>query len=126
MSPLILVVDDDPAIVHLLKENLEGQGYRVVVGYDGEMALQVASASPPQLIIMDLNMPGVGVLEALAVLRRNAMTSVIPVLFLTGNDLGQVPREALNQPRVSHLTKPIELDQLNAVVQKMLANSPVA
>jgi DNA-binding response OmpR family regulator len=52
MPLTILVIDDDPSIVHLLKEDLELEGYTVLEGYDGQMALQLARSSRPNLIIL--------------------------------------------------------------------------
>ena len=54
--PGILVVDDDPSIVHLLKEFFLSQGYEVICGFDGQMAIQLAHQKLPDLIIMDVNM----------------------------------------------------------------------
>src|SRR5690242_19020462 len=105
MRATILVIDDDPSIVHLLKEDLEVQGYRVLEGYDGHTALEIASSARPQLIIMDMNMPGISGLAALGVLRQNPLTATIPVLFLTGDDAGALPAGVLGQQRVGHLTK---------------------
>jgi CheY-like chemotaxis protein len=120
MSATILVIDDDPSIVHLLKESLQGEGYRVLEGYDGKMAMELATTSHPQLIIMDLNMPGVDGMKALEILRQNPATARIPVVFLTGESSGHLPAGLSALPLVSHLTKPIELDRLNSVVQKVL------
>ena len=120
----VLVVDDDSSIVHLLKEDLEAEGYTVLEGYDGRMALDIASQSLPQLIILDLNMPGIGGVEALEILRKNLATQNIPVLFLTGESSGHLPPELAGMPRVSHLTKPIALESLNSVVRKMISQYP--
>jgi CheY-like chemotaxis protein len=54
----ILVIDDDPTIVHMLREDLEAEGYRTLEGFDGQTAIQLAKGARPQLIIMDVNMPG--------------------------------------------------------------------
>ncbi len=69
MAATVLVIDDDPSIVHLLKEDLEAEGYNVLQGYDGQMALQIAQSAKPQLIVMDVNMPMINGLKALEHLR---------------------------------------------------------
>ena len=80
----ILAIDDDPSIVHLLKENLEQEGYRVLEGYDGQTALQLAQKVKPNLIILDVNMPMINGLKAFEFLRGRADTKNIPILFLSG------------------------------------------
>lgn len=107
-------------MVHLLKEDLEGEGYHVLAGYDGRMAFDMAVTSRPNLIIMDLNMPGIGGAKALEALRQNAATASIPVVLLTGEASESLPAPLSALPQVSHLTKPIELDRLNALVQGLL------
>ncbi|HVO33117.1 MAG TPA: response regulator, partial [Elusimicrobiota bacterium] len=57
MAYTILVVDDDLTIVQLLKAHLEEEGYVVLAGFDGQMALQLAQTRKPNLIVMDVNMP---------------------------------------------------------------------
>jgi CheY-like chemotaxis protein len=123
MPVTIVVVDDDASIVHLLKESLQGEGYRVLEGYDGRMAMELALTANPQLIIMDLNMPGVDGMKALEILRQNPATARIPVVFLTGESSDHLPAGLSSLPLVSHLTKPIELERLNSVVQKVLLAS---
>src|SRR5258708_18559454 len=90
MVATVLVIDDDTSIVHLLKENLEQEGYRVLEGYDGQMALQLAKTSKPQLIILDVNMPLINGLKALEFLRELPETKNIRVLFLSGESSSHV------------------------------------
>jgi DNA-binding response OmpR family regulator len=113
MSITIMVVDDDPSIVHMMKENLSYAGYQVLEAYDGETAVRVAKATRPQLILMDLNMPGIGGVEAFRQLRAVPETCKIPVLFLTGEASVTLPPELSNEPAVGALPKTLELDQLN-------------
>jgi CheY-like chemotaxis protein len=121
----VLVVDDDPSIVHLLKEDLEMEGYRILEGYDGQMALQVARASRPDLIVMDVNMPMLSGLKALEHLRGAEETRRIPVLFLTGEASGRVAPQLSEEPRLAHVKKPIDLDDLNSLVRVMIEKYPV-
>jgi two-component system, chemotaxis family, chemotaxis protein CheY len=124
MTSTILVVDDDPSIVHLLKENLEQEGYRVLEGYDGQMALQIAKTSKPQLIIMDVNMPMINGLNALKHLRDLPETKSIPILFLSGEASAHVMPTLEAAPRVAHVKKPIDLDDLNSLVRQLLDMYP--
>src|SRR2546425_13349181 len=112
MAATRLVIDDDPSIVHLLRENLEQEGYRIVEGYDGQMALQLAKTAKPQLIILDFNMPLLNGLKALEYLRALAETKNIPILFLSGEASAQVAPALKSWARVAHVKKPIDLDDL--------------
>jgi len=125
MSHTILVIDDDPAIVHLLKENLEIEGYNVLEGFDGQMALHLARERRPNLIIMDVNMPVTNGLKALEFLRGAQETSAIPILFLSGESSANVFPALENAPRVAHLKKPIDLEHLNSMVRDFLQKYPV-
>src|SRR5262245_52969618 len=98
MQKTILVVDDDSSIVNLLKEDLEIEGYRVVPGYDGQMALQLAKSTKPDLIFLDVNMPLLNGLKALEYLRGMAETQHIPILFLTGEASSNVAPAASVAP----------------------------
>ena len=108
----------------LLKENLEQEGYRVLEGYDGQAALQLAKASKPNLIIMDINMPLINGLKALEYLRGLAETKTIPILFLSGETTARVAPAVAQAPRVAHVKKPIDLEDLNSLVREMLEKYP--
>jgi CheY-like chemotaxis protein len=124
MTKTILIVDDDPSIVHLLKEDLEMEGYRVLEGFDGQMALQMARTSRPHLIILDVNMPLISGLKALEYLRESEETRLIPILFLTGEASGRVAPRLTPEPRVAHVKKPIDLEDLNSLVRQLLEKYP--
>ena len=125
MSKTILVIDDDASIVHLLKEDLEIEGYRVVEGYDGQMALQLARSAKPNLILLDVNMPMINGLKALEHLRSMPETQNIPILFLTGEASSNVEPALAAAPRVAHVKKPIDLEDLNSLVKQLLEKYPV-
>jgi DNA-binding response OmpR family regulator len=120
MSTTIMVVDDDPSIVHMMKENLSYAGYQVLEAYDGETAVRLAKTTRPQLILMDLNMPGIGGVEAFRQLRAVPETNKIPVLFLTGEGAGTLPPELSHEPAVGALPKTLELEQLNKRIAAIL------
>lgn len=84
--PLILVVDDAFDSRSLFTELLQLQGYRVVATDSGERGLEVAENSQPDLILMDVVMPGIGGFEACRRLKANASTAHIPVVFLSGRN----------------------------------------
>ena len=112
--PLILVVDDDPAVSSFLIQFLEGEGYRVAAAHDGESALSAAEKLRPQAITMDMAMPGMDGRAAMDALRRDPDLAHIPILVITGHD-GPAPEAA-----DAVLQKPLEPDRLLAAIEALL------
>src|SRR5262245_58707863 len=79
----LLVIEDDPDIVELLRYNLEREGFRVLVATDGEKGLVEATRLQPELVLLDLMLPGLDGLEVCRRLRTLESTRGIPVLVLT-------------------------------------------
>lgn len=115
----IVVVDDDEALVFMMKENLEAEGYRVRTGYDGAAALRLVQESVPDLIILDLNMPGWNGVQALAQFRADPKTAQLPVILLTGEASDRVLPKGGDAKAIC-ISKPVELDQINALIGKFL------
>jgi DNA-binding response OmpR family regulator len=124
MSERILVIDDDPSLVHLMTENLQEQGYEVISGYDGDMAISMSSQEHPNLIVMDLNMPMTNGLKALESIRQNNTTREIPIILLTGEVSDKISPLVQETPRVLHLKKPFDLQELNTLVSQLLKKYP--
>ena len=121
MTFTILVVDDDVTLVNMMKENLEVEGYIVLTAYDGVMAVQAVQECKPHLVIMDFNMPGKGGLDAFHEIRGNREFNAIPVVFLTGEGMNAALNKVSSLPGVSHLVKPVDLDQLNTLTRQILS-----
>jgi CheY-like chemotaxis protein len=119
----ILVIDDDPSLVHLLTTDLEEEAYAVISGYDGQMAIQLARSDHPNLIIMDVNMPVTNGLKAMEAIRENDDTRAIPIILLTGEESQRVSPN-VKSSRVMHIKKPIDLDELNSLVKEVLKKYP--
>lgn len=81
----ILVVDDSPTIVALLKRMLEQNHFEVTVAYDGESALEIARRDVPDLIFLDIVLPGVDGFNVLRTLRREPGTKDVPIIMISGN-----------------------------------------
>lgn len=79
----ILIVEDEPAIAEVLEYNLAKEGYEVSIDYRGDTALDVIRQNPPDLVILDLMLPGLDGLELTRFLKRDERTSQIPLLMLT-------------------------------------------
>ena len=82
-SPKILVVDDETYIVELVKFNLEKEGYRVIVAFDGMHALEMVKEEKPHLILLDIMLPGMDGLEVCRTLKQDPNYNTIPIIMLT-------------------------------------------
>jgi CheY-like chemotaxis protein len=93
----VLVVDDDPGVVLLLRRMLPAGRYTLLPAYDGEQGLVLARSEHPDVVLLDLLMPGMSGFEVLEVLRADVRTSAIPVIVLTAKDVTPGERKLLNE-----------------------------
>jgi two-component system response regulator MprA len=116
--PRILVVDDDPQILSVLRRGLSYAGYGVDEATSGEAALAAALAEPPDLVILDLMLPGLDGIEVAKRLR--AADPRLPILMLTAR--GRIPDrvEGLDAGADDYLVKPVVLDELLAHLRALL------
>ena len=121
----ILVVDDDAVFVEAVQEVLEGARYRVLSAYDGQMAVELAKARRPDLIVMDVMMPTSG-LAALETLRTLPETQKIPILFLTGAPSDGVYAAIEKDMRIAYLKKPLDTNNLLEMASLFLRLYPLA
>ncbi len=117
MPQRVLVVDDEPHIVELVRYNLSQEGYEVVVAGDGETALARARTERPDLIVLDLMLPGLDGLEVCRQLRREA---AVPIIMLTakGGELERVV--GLESGADDYVTKPFSPRELVARVRAVM------
>ncbi len=119
-TPKILVVDDQPINVQLLKRKLEREGMTVIAAYSGQEALTVISAEKPDLILLDVMMPDMDGLEVCQRLQADTETKSIPIIFITARTSKEGKIEGLGVGAVDYITKPIDLDETLARVQTQL------
>jgi two-component system KDP operon response regulator KdpE len=113
----ILVVDDEPALRRTLQANLGARGYDVTAVETGEAALQQAGVQMPDLVILDLLLPGLSGLDVCRALRA---TSEVPILVLSARGEEQTKVQALDLGADDYLTKPFGMDELLARVRALL------
>jgi DNA-binding response OmpR family regulator len=111
----ILVVDDEPQIRDLLKRFLSLRGYKVRVAADGQQALTMVEQEAPQLIVLDVYMPGINGVEVLRRLRGRKFTG--GVILLTGSQDDKLLQEALDLGSVDVMGKPVDLERLALAIQ---------
>ena len=116
-TPRILIVDDEPAIRRTLRTNLRARGYDVEVAETGEQAVELAINHPPNLVILDLMLPGISGLEVCRALRAE---SSAPILVLSARGEEQTKVRALDLGADDYLTKPFGMDELVARVRALL------
>lgn len=122
-SQRILVVDDEPAVTDLLAYNLRKAHYDVLVAGDGREALRQAREGAPDLIVLDLMLPGIDGLDVCRELRR---TSAVPIIMLTarGEEIDRVVGLELGAD--DYLTKPFSMRELLARIKAVLRRAPAA
>jgi len=126
MSEKVLVADDDPDILTVVKINLELDGFEVETAVDGEDALQKATSSSPNVIILDIMMPRMDGLTALHRLRSQAATAAIPIILLTARGLPEDRVRGLELGADDYITKPFDITELAARVRAVLRRTQAA
>jgi two-component system, OmpR family, KDP operon response regulator KdpE len=116
----ILVIDDEPAIVRLVRATLQADGYEVVAAGRGEEALPLLEEERPDLVILDLMMPG---MDGFETLRRIRQQSTIPVIMLTARATDADTLKGLQGGADDYVTKPFNPDELAARVTVVLRRS---
>ena len=119
-APTILVVDDQPINVQLLKRKLEREGIQVSAAYNGAEALQLVKREKPDLILLDVMMPDMDGIEVCQRLQADEATRSIPIIFVTARTSKEGKIEGLGVGAVDYITKPIDLDETLARVQTQL------
>ncbi|MFB2937663.1 response regulator [Aerosakkonemataceae cyanobacterium BLCC-F154] len=117
----ILVVDDTPDNLRLLVGMLTEKGYKVRPVMDGELALMGAQSMPPDLILLDINMPKMNGYEVCKQLKRNELTREIPVIFISALDDVLDKVQAFQVGGVDYVTKPFQLEEVLVRVETHLA-----
>jgi two-component system cell cycle response regulator DivK len=116
----ILVVEDDRDSLLVLRRTLEREGYTVFEATDGRQAVEAARSERPDLILMDLNLPGVDGVEATRLIREMRGLSVIPVIAVTAMDPEEYRQRALLAGCNDYVMKPPETEQLLEKVRALL------
>jgi PAS domain S-box-containing protein len=110
----LLIVDDAPANLDVVVDNLTERGFRVLIALKGEEAVERASFLQPELILLDVNMPGMDGFETCRRLKADPRTSDIPVIFMTvGHDVTNMV-EGFNAGGIDYVTKPVRIDEMMA------------
>lgn len=121
-NPKILVVDDDEHILRSLSQYLELEDFQVVSASSGPEALELFEKEQPELLVLDVMMPGMDGFQVLETLRKNPQTSHVPVLMLTARDQHNDILKGYQMGATSYLVKPFNLDELVEAIREVFAS----
>src|SRR5436305_5504795 len=124
-KPQVLIVEDEPDIAGLIKHTLErnGDADARIVG-SGDAALEAVADRPPDLIVLDLNLPSVGGLDVCRILRSRADAPHVPIIMLTAKSSEDDRVSGLEHGADDYVTKPFSLRELTARVRAVLRRGP--
>jgi two-component system, OmpR family, alkaline phosphatase synthesis response regulator PhoP len=120
LAKKILIADDEPDILEILSFNLKGEGYEVVTAKNGDEAVDKAKATKPDLIILDMMMPGKSGMEVCNILRTQSMFAGTLIVFLTAISDENTEIKSLENGADDYLTKPISPKVLLSKVSSLL------
>lgn len=120
MMKQILLVEDDPDTAELMQMELEGLGYEVRVAVNGVQAVEMATSEPPELVVMDILLPGMDGLRAAGRMRENPKTQAIPILAATALARPGDREKCLASGCNDYIAKPFTHQQLGAAVERLL------
>ncbi len=120
MKPTVMIVEDEPSLVTMLRYNLEKEGYQVTEAGDGEEAMTVANETTPDAVILDWMLPRMSGIEVCRQLRRKAETRNVPIIMLTARSEETDKVRGLNVGADDYLTKPFSMPELVARVRALL------
>ena len=118
MNKTILIVDDEKDFCTILSDSLSQDRYRVVTAFNGKMGLQLVEKEKPDLILLDIKMPGMDGLEVLRKIKK--MKKEIVVIMFTGYGTLETAREAMKLGAYDYVTKPVDFLLLKSLVKEVL------
>lgn len=125
-SPLVAVVDDEPAFAKSISIVLQSRGYRVVVAHSAEEGWEVIQKDRPHVVLCDINMPGTDGVDLFTRVRSSRQLVDLPFVFLSGLF---TPEEAADRsedarPGTYYIAKPVRGDDLTRLIEKAIAAEP--
>lgn len=121
MGRRILIVEDNPMNMELASDLLEIAGYEVLQAMDAQAGIDLARSQQPDLILMDISLPGMDGLTATGILKGEAPTDTIPVIALTAHAMAGDEEKALAAGCDAYLTKPIQTRTFTSSIETVLA-----
>ena len=123
-NELILVVEDNPTNLKLVRDTLQAKGYRTIDAGTGEEGVQLAREQQPALVLMDIQLPGISGVEAFRELRADPTTRAIPVIAVTASVMAQERQKVMAAGFDGFQGKPISVRELLETVRRILDKPP--
>jgi len=117
----ILVIDDEDDFSFFTRKNLQRSDYEVIIASNGEDGIRIAQTARPDLILLDIMMPGMNGFEVLGKLKRDPLTQAIPVIMLTGKDDDESRNRAAQLRDAGYIVKPVEIEELHKRIRQVIA-----
>ncbi len=124
-SATILIVDDSRTAIAVLKKTFAPTGYDILSASDGEEGIEMAKLHRPDLILMDIIMPGLNGFQATRILRKDADTQDIPIVIISGNEQATEKFWGLRVGANGFLAKPVDRAELFHLLREHLPNAEV-
>ncbi len=124
--PKILLVEDNEMNRDMLSRRLQKRGFTVIIAVDGQPGVDLARTEKPDLILMDMSLPGISGWDASRQLKADAATAPIPIIALTAHAMAEDRAKALAAGCNEFETKPVDLNALLAKIDALLPKSPPA
>ena len=122
-SATILVVDDDPDFVEIMRTILVSRGYRVITAANGAQALRQVAEAQPDLMILDINMPELNGLDFLKEFGKTPKAGKVPIIMLSTHTEKEIQDQAMSLGARAFLTKPFQKPELQALVTGLTGQS---
>ena len=123
MAKKILIIEDDPGTMRLLSYTLEHEGYEVLSAEDGLVGLKRAQDEHPDILILDIMLPGLDGYEICNRLRRNPETITVPILMVSGRARQEDKNVGLKMGADDYLSKPVDPQTVLTKVEALLAST---
>ena len=120
---LILIVEDDRLSMTLLSDFLKAHGYRILKTSEGSEAIKLARNEQPDLILMDIRLPGISGFDVTRLLKQDDQTKAIPIIAVTAFAAAGDEIKALESGCAAYMTKPVNVDELLRTVESFLPSS---
>lgn len=119
----LLLIDDNIQTIEMLQIILEDEGYEVITAYVGEDGLKKTAEEKPDLVILDVMLPGMNGYQVCEKIKNNPDTKDIPVIMLTGRDTGNDFDKAMEKKADWYVVKPYNIEHLLGVMKKLIKNN---
>jgi DNA-binding response OmpR family regulator len=118
----VLIVDDEEELASVIAERLQFRGMEAQTALEGRKALKIIEENPPNIVLLDLMLPGLGGLEILK--RIKQMNYNLPVILLTGYGSKETAKEGMSLGAFDYVMKPCDIDSLIAKIQEAASSKP--